>query len=233
MASDRMVNRTIVVDSHRKLSIPVSAETIAKTPPSSARRMSKSRQSYTTIPEERKKSTSGNSKLPTMERRTSKNLPFLVIKDKNLTDAQMQEIIASFEMIDLNSDGRISKGELIKAAALLGMNPTEEDAKAMMRLADLDGDGFIDFEEYKNMMRHNYIEIDIEKERLLAAFRVIDKNKDGFLSRDELRSALTYKAPPENKFDVELFIEEADVNNDGQIDYTEFVNSQLCTKIFT
>ncbi|XP_069134750.1 calmodulin-like [Argopecten irradians] len=225
-------SRTIVVDGHRKLSIPVSNEMLIRSPPPSARRMSRARPSISNNSEEVKKTTSGSNKLPTMERRTSKNLPFIVIRDKNLTEAQMQEIISSFEMIDLNSDGRISKGELIKAAALLGMNPTEEDAKAMMRLADLDGDGFINFEEYKNMMRHNYIEIDLEKERLMAAFRVIDKNKDGFLSRDELRSALTYKAPPENMIDVERFLEEADVNHDGQIDYAEFVNSQLCTKIF-
>ncbi|XP_060070986.1 uncharacterized protein LOC132550905 [Ylistrum balloti] len=232
MASARRESRTIVVDSYRKLTIPLSEGTTKKTTPISQRRMSKPGPSNLKITEETKKSTSGN-KSPTVERRMSKNLPFLVIRDKNLTDAHMEEIIASFELIDLNSDGRISKGELIKAAALLGMNPTEEDAKNMMRLADLDGDGFIDFEEYKNMMRHNYIEIDIEKERLLAAFRVIDKDKDGFLSRDELRSALTFKSPPENQMDVEQFIQDADVNDDGQIDYTEFVNSQLCTKIFS
>ncbi|XP_033749099.1 neo-calmodulin-like [Pecten maximus] len=145
--------------------------------------------------------------------------------ETNINDA---EIIASFEMIDDNSDGRISKVELIKGVELLGMNPTEEYPQVMMGLADLDGDGFIDFEEYKNMIRHNYIETDFD-----SAFRNIDKNKDGYLSVDELRSALTYQAPPETKLNVELCMEEGDVNKDGKIDYTEFVNSQLCTKIFT
>jgi len=51
----------------------------------------------------------------------------------------VSEIIPSFEKIDANGDGRISKGELIKAASLIGLNPTEKDAAAMMRLADRDG----------------------------------------------------------------------------------------------
>ncbi|OWF55274.1 Calmodulin [Mizuhopecten yessoensis] len=232
MTSERRTSRTIVVDSHRKMTIPISAGTVQKTPPLTQRRMSKQRRDDLKISIPPKASTPGAPKSPTVERRMSKNLPFVVIHDNTLKDAHMEEIIASFELIDLNSDGRISKGELLKAAALLGMNPTEEDAQAMLSLADLDGDGFINFEEYKHMMKHNYIEIDLEKERLLAAFRVLDRDKDGFLSQDELRAALTFKAPPENLMDVEQFILDADVNGDGQIDYSEFVNSQLCTKIF-
>ena len=54
---------------------------------------------------------------------------------------QFSEIKSSFDAIDANGDGRISKKELMKAAAMLGMNPTEKDANEMLRTADLDGKG--------------------------------------------------------------------------------------------
>lgn len=46
------------------------------------------------------------------------------------------EIKESFHKIDLNGDGRLSRRELMKAAAILGMNPTDKDIDAMMKDVD-------------------------------------------------------------------------------------------------
>lgn len=46
------------------------------------------------------------------------------------------EIKESFHKIDLNGDGRLSRRELMKAAAVLGMNPTDKDIDAMMKDVD-------------------------------------------------------------------------------------------------
>ncbi|XP_060070995.1 calmodulin-like [Ylistrum balloti] len=156
---------------------------------------------------------------------------------RNLNEEELAEIRRSFTIIDENGDGKITLEELQNAAYCLGMNPTEEEAREMLEEADLDGDGCIDFEEYKNLMMFNYISIDMEKESMITAFQALDKNGDGFISIDELKKALMFKDPstlyPGKDDDawVSLLLE-ADENGDGMIDYVEFVSSKLCSKVF-
>ncbi|OWF45366.1 calmodulin-like [Mizuhopecten yessoensis] len=155
---------------------------------------------------------------------------------RSLTGDELAEIRRSFSIIDANGDGKITLEELKSAAYCLGMNPTEEEAREMLEEADLDGDGCIDFEEYKNLMMFNYISIDMEKESMIAAFQALDKNGDGFISVDELRKALMFKDPrfyPGNDDEALMSVLfEADANGDGRIDYIEFVTSKMCSKVF-
>jgi Ca2+-binding EF-hand superfamily protein len=51
-----------------------------------------------------------------------------------------------------------------------------------------------DFNKYVDMMRKNYVTIDIERERMKAAFSLLDIDGDGFLSRQELMDELVTKA---------------------------------------
>ena len=45
-------------------------------------------------------------------------------------------------------------------------------------------------------------------------------NKDGFLSKDELKALLESLG---NDIDVESFLNSVDVNNDGKLDFNEFM----------
>ena len=46
------------------------------------------------------------------------------------------EIKKSFNDLDVNLDGRVSKKELIMGSYRLGMNPTDDEIDEMMRQAD-------------------------------------------------------------------------------------------------
>ncbi|XP_033747581.1 calmodulin-like [Pecten maximus] len=156
---------------------------------------------------------------------------------RTLTQEELAEIRRSFSIIDENGDGKITLEELQGAAYILGIYPTEEEAQEMLEEADLDGDGSIDFEEYKNLMMFNYISIDMEKESMITAFQTLDKNGDGFISIEELQKALMFKDPstlyPGSDDDAwRTILLDADENGDGRIDYVEFVTSKLCSKIF-
>ena len=90
----------------------------------------------------------------------------------------------------------------------------------MMTEVDTDGDGEIDFDEFLSMMKE--MSGDSEKE-LLQAFQVFDKNKDGFISADELRQVMATLGETLSQEEIEEMIKEADQDGDGQGDYNEFV----------
>ncbi|EAY10911.1 hypothetical protein TVAG_259960 [Trichomonas vaginalis G3] len=62
---------------------------------------------------------------------------------------------------------------------------------------------------------------DIEDE-LREAFRVFDRDTDGFITPNELRSLLISLGLDSSAEVVRRMINEADKNRDGKIDYAEF-----------
>ena len=72
----------------------------------------------------------------------------------NLTDEQLEEFKQAYDMFDKDGDG-ISKEELKEAMLTFGKAPTQEELNDIMRKADEDGSGTIDFEEFINLMATN------------------------------------------------------------------------------
>ena len=51
-------------------------------------------------------------------------------------------------------------------------------------------DGFVSFKEYIEMMAVNYHNINMEAERMKTAFKILDKNGDGYISLKEFKVLL-------------------------------------------
>jgi calmodulin len=88
----------------------------------------------------------------------------------------------------------------------LGQNPTDSDLQDMVRLGsgpltrntdswnqinevDVDGNGTIDFGEFLTMMAKKLKDTDREEE-IRQAFKVFDKNGDGYVTSDELATVM-------------------------------------------
>ena len=56
-------------------------------------------------------------------------------------------------MFDKDGNGKISKEELKLVMKNLGENLTDEEINEMIREADDDGDGHVDFDEFVKMMQ--------------------------------------------------------------------------------
>ena len=108
----------------------------------------------------------------------------------------------------------------------LGRNPSEEELKQMIREVDLDGNGTIDFKEFLCLMVKKMKGTDTEEE-LLEAFKVFDRDGNGYITSHELRYIMTNLGEGLTPEEVEEMVKEADLDNDGQIDYDEFVKMML------
>ncbi|CRK97025.1 CLUMA_CG010331, isoform A [Clunio marinus] len=63
------------------------------------------------------------------------------------------DILDAFNVFDVNGNGLISANELRHVATNLGEKLTEDEANEMIRAADVDGDGFINYKDFINLMK--------------------------------------------------------------------------------
>lgn len=84
-------------------------------------------------------------------------------------------------------------------------------------------DDKIDFDEFALMM-DTYEQIQVE-EMMLQTFRVVDQDGDGFISAQELQSAMSDMGDNVTEKEVKTMIESADLDLDGQINFKGKISS--------
>jgi calmodulin len=145
---------------------------------------------------------------------------------EHLTDEQIGEFKEAFSLFDKDGDGSITTQELGTVMRSLGQNPTEAELKDMIHEVDADGDGTIDFSEFLDLMARKMKDADSDEE-LKEAFKVFDKDQNGFISAAELRHVMINLGEKLTDEEVNQMIQEADINGDGQVDYEEFVKMMM------
>ncbi|XP_075747472.1 neo-calmodulin-like isoform X2 [Rhipicephalus microplus] len=82
----------------------------------------------------------------------------------------------------------------------------------------------IDFPEFLTIMAKEEVRSNDVDEEIREAFKVFDRNGDGFVSAAELRHVMTTMGEKLTHEEVDEMIREADQDGDGRINYEEFVN---------
>ncbi|XP_076459995.1 neo-calmodulin-like [Babylonia areolata] len=152
----------------------------------------------------------------------------LEVNGSKVTEEQFKKIADSFSKLDKNSDGRISVGELIRAQRALGLNPSRKDVLNMVKEIDKDESGFIELNEYVEVMAERLGALEYEKQQMKTAFLHFDKDHSGKLSREEVRRLLTSNfGKPMTEEELNDVISDMDRDGDGAIDVDELC-SLLC-----
>jgi len=80
---------------------------------------------------------------------------FITMMEKHDAENETDDIEGlqmAFRAFDIDGNGKIDRDELAQVMKNLGQELSAEEIEAMMKEADTDGDGSIDFEEFKALM---------------------------------------------------------------------------------
>lgn len=141
-----------------------------------------------------------------------------------LTEQQSASIKEAFSLFDKDNDGYITSKELGTVMRSLGQNPSQSELQDM--ISETNSNGLIDFPEFLTLMARKMKDSDSEEE-IREAFRVFDRDGNGFISTAELRHVMTSIGEKLSEDEVNEMIKEADVDGTGQIDYNDFVSTIL------
>merc|ERR1712051_920481 len=143
-----------------------------------------------------------------------------------LTEEQIAEFKEAFSLFDKDGDGTITTQEMGTVLRSLGQNPTEAELQDMINEVDADGNRTIDLPEFLSLMARCPRATEGEEE-LIEAFKVFDRDGNGFISAAEVRHTMTNLGEKLTEEEVDEMVREADVDGDGQINYEEFVKMMM------
>ncbi|XP_050407258.1 calmodulin [Patella vulgata] len=140
----------------------------------------------------------------------------------HFTDEKISEFREAFTLFDKDGDGFVSADELGTVMRALGGTITDAELNEMVASVDTDKNNLIDFPEFLTYMAKTLSKKE-SPDTVLEAFAVFDKDNNGFISARELRHVMTNLGERLTDEEVDEMIREADMDGDGQINYTEFV----------
>jgi len=135
------------------------------------------------------------------------------------SDNEINELRNAFIRLDANGDGTITLRELEQGIS--GLGGIGENIEGILKGMDVDKSGSVDYSEFLAATIDESIYL--QEERLRGAFETFDRDQSGKISADEIRQILG----KEGNLDLSMYeslIKEADRNNDGEIDFNEFIS---------
>ncbi|XP_053953950.1 calcium-binding protein E63-1 isoform X4 [Anastrepha ludens] len=167
--------------------------------------------------------------------------------DHRAIGSQVRDLRTAFDLLDRNRDGRVTANELQFMLKNLGINVRDEIIHDLIREASHSGNGLINEAEFlqwvgriqalrdEQQQQQQQQEENASKpeenddvtEDFIAAFRVFDRDGNGFITRDELQTAMEMIGEPLSEVQLTQLLAIADLDQDGRINYEEFTRLLL------
>uniref|UniRef100_A0AC35U5E2 EF-hand domain-containing protein n=1 Tax=Rhabditophanes sp. KR3021 TaxID=114890 RepID=A0AC35U5E2_9BILA len=154
-----------------------------------------------------------------------------------LSAEQIEQFRKYFNMFDKESKGYIRATQVGQILRTMGQAFEDRDLKQLIKQFDADGSGEIEFEEFAAMVANFVVSGEDNsglEEELREAFRLYDKEGNGYINVSDLRDIL--RALDDNISEEELdeMITEIDADGSGTVDFDEFMemmSGTLCSLV--
>ncbi|XP_028130418.1 troponin C, isoallergen Bla g 6.0201-like isoform X1 [Diabrotica virgifera virgifera] len=133
---------------------------------------------------------------------------------------------STFDAFDIERKGYIEADMIGTIIEMLGTRVTAADLDKIIDEIDEDGNGEVSFEEFANLAAKFMVEEDEDTEaiqlELKGAFRLYDKEGNGFITIEVLREILRELDEKLTEDDLDNMIDEIDADGSGTVDWDEF-----------
>lgn len=139
-----------------------------------------------------------------------------------IPESQISELRAAFTKFDKNGDGQLTHEELLEGIQQIkAIKLSVEDITKAMQVIDSNNNGVIDYTEF--IAACMYSQDYTQEKQIKQAFQYFDKDNSGTITADELRHCLQSEDQTLTEDEINNLIREVDNNEDGVIDYKEFL----------
>merc|ERR1712076_88959 len=153
-----------------------------------------------------------------------------IIEATDLQDDEIKCLKNCFDLFDSKKQTFLSADDLDEILRAMGFRPSAEELKAILEEIDEDGSGEIEFAEFCQLCAKFLVEdpdIETLKRELKAAFRIYDKNGEGFITMDTLRGLISELLQPLSAEELDGIIDELDEDGSGTMDFDEFCEMMM------
>ncbi|XP_008789178.1 putative calcium-binding protein CML19 [Phoenix dactylifera] len=129
------------------------------------------------------------------------------------------ELERVFGRFDVDGDAKISSAELRLIMRAVGEEMSLEEAEAVVRSADKDGNGLLDLEEFVGLVG---VEEEEKERELMEAFGMYEMEGEGCITPRSLKRMLSRLGASRELEECRAMICRFDLNGDGVISFDEF-----------
>jgi len=140
---------------------------------------------------------------------------------EHLSLEEVEVIRDMFALMDTDNDGKVSYEELRAGLQKVGSQLAETEIKMLMEVADVDGNGVLDYGEFVAVTIH--LQRMENEEHFRRAFMFFDKDGSEYIESNELREGLADDSGEADTDVLNDIMREVDTDKDGRISYEEFV----------
>uniref|UniRef100_T1GSK7 EF-hand domain-containing protein n=1 Tax=Megaselia scalaris TaxID=36166 RepID=T1GSK7_MEGSC len=147
------------------------------------------------------------------------------IVDEDLTPDQIAVLQKAFNSFDSQKIGSISTETVADILRLMGQPFDKKILDELIEEVDEDKSGRLEFGEFVQLAAKFIVEEDAEamQKELREAFRLYDKQGNGFIPTSSLREILKELDDQLTEQDLDNLIEEIDSDGSGTVDFDEFM----------
>ncbi|KAG5682620.1 hypothetical protein PVAND_011962 [Polypedilum vanderplanki] len=147
------------------------------------------------------------------------------LKNK-LTNDEILNYIETFKFFDVDGDGEINTKDVFHIMERVsGRRISNATAQKLINQSDITKSGTLTFVEFINMLKsYQKNENRDENEKIVEIFNIFDKDKDGFITVEEMRQTFSDFGDDFDAKRIEAIIRESDQDGDGKLSIEEFIH---------